>query len=571
MRDASADARPDVRAARRAVLAVGLIALVAFVPALHGGFVYDDHRFVEGNPALRHLSILWRAFTDPSCQTSDDSYAGLWRPLRTLSFALDRLLFGASPVGPHAVNVALHAAGAALVTAMLLAWRLPALAAALGGTLYALHPAQVECVAWISSRGDLLAAAFVLAAIVADLRGRRPIALAFGAAALLSKEQAVVWPILVFISRAVACGRADVRHAVGARPVAGTDAAAPILAALRTAVGPAVAVVVFLVVRASVLPEPLQEGGLGRGTPGIPVLGSMLAHQVWTVLVPGAPVFDWQMPWTSHPPAAVALVALGVVAAFVWRRSRAPAAWFLAGIAPTWAAQAFVPLNILVADRFLLFSLPAVALLAARGVATGGRACAAACATVALCFAVQTETAIPTWRSDAALWGRTAGIVPGHWRANVWLGDDALRSGRLDEAERILLAAAEAAPGDGKTRWLLATTQELAGKKAGDAVQVGAALLNCRAAIQAFRAPRAEGAPELLPLARWMEADLLLLLGRRDEARAAIDALLAEPPPVLGDEASAALAQRVRQLAERAAAFLGEDVAARVRAWGPVR
>lgn len=549
-RDARVDAHRDtdrsgVRiSAPTACWIAAVAALVVFAPALHGGFVYDDHRFLETNPHLGETSILWRAFGDPACQTSDGTHAGLWRPLRTLSFALDRLVFGGAAWGPHAVNVALHAAGAALVARLLLAWRVAPVAAALGATLYALHPAQAECVAWISSRGDVLAAAFVWGALVADLDERPRLGWALGAAALLSKEQAVVWPVLAALSQFAA--------GAGARR------------AWRAARVPLVLTAVFVVVRHLLLTDPLQQGGLGQGAPGVPVLGSMLAHQAWVAFVPVRLLFDWQMPFVRTAPAPAACVALLVAAGLFVRATRAPVAWFLAGIAPTWALQAFVPLNILVADRFLLFSLPAVAWVAARGAASSAGA-AAAVGVVAASMGVLTWNEVPKWRSDTSLFGPTAAAMPGHPRANTWLGIAALRDGRADDAESHLALAAGSAPGDATARYHLAAAQEIVARRLGQdgEVRLVAALANYRAAIAAFGRPRAEGAGELLAAARWAEPDLLLVLGKRDESRAAIEALLAGAP--LPGERSPATSARAELLARRAETFLDRDLAARIR------
>src|SRR5207247_530445 len=113
---------------------------------LAGGLVDADHRFLEGNDRLSGISVLWRAFTDPAAQTADGTEAGLWRPLRTLSFSLDRAVFGAAAWGPHLVNVLLHGAATALVFAFLRRVGASVVAALLGALLYALHPAQLESV-----------------------------------------------------------------------------------------------------------------------------------------------------------------------------------------------------------------------------------------------------------------------------------------------------------------------------------------------------------------------------------------------------------------------------------------
>ena len=153
-------APPRASASGWAAIAAGVVATLLFIPALRNGFVYDDHRFYSDNAYLIHPSIFWRAFLDPVCQTSDLTHAGLWRPLRTLSFALDRFLAGGDPFGPHLTNLVLHGLGAMLVARLLTMWRAPPIAAFLGAIAYACHPVQTECVAWISSRGDLLAAGF---------------------------------------------------------------------------------------------------------------------------------------------------------------------------------------------------------------------------------------------------------------------------------------------------------------------------------------------------------------------------------------------------------------------------
>lgn len=537
--------------ARVAVAAVGIAAAVAFLPSLGGGFVYDDHRFYEGNEHLRSVAILWRAFTDPVAQTADGTHAGLWRPLRTLSLAFDHALFGSWAFGPHLVSVGLHAVGAALVTLLLLAWRLPALAAAIGGAVYAFHPAQVECVAWISSRGDLLAAAFVWASLLADLRGRPRAALLAGIAALLSKEQAVVWPALAVLSH-VAAGN-ELRRA------------------LRSAVAPAIVVLVFVGVRQSLLLEPTQQGGLGVPVGAAQVV-TMLGHQGLFTLTGVGSLFDWQMPPGLHP-LGTTLAGVGLFAGVAWRPSRIPAAWFLVAVGPTLLLQPFVPLNILVADRFLLFALPALAFAVATSVARLPRlefpGALAAVALGATSLALQ-----PIWRDDAALWGRTARLVPAHFRAHAWLGEAAIRENRFEDAESHFMLASLSAPGDARTTCRLAQAREVVGKQRQDIVRIIGALQAYRDAIAAFGSARAigdaraEGAADLLPQAQWAVADLLLVLGESDHSRAEAEALLSLPIPVVGAETRRALNARLAQFAARLDRDGQAALAARVREFG---
>jgi hypothetical protein len=531
--------------ASTAALWAGLVAAATFVPSLSGGFVYDDHRFHETNTHLGDASILWRAFADPACQTSDGTEAGLWRPLRTLSFALDHALFGASAAGPHAVNLLLHGAGASLLCLLLVRFGATHTGALLGALLYALHPAQTECVAWISSRGDLLAAAFVWGAILADLSGRARTALVLGALALLSKEQAVVWPALLWIASHLA-GR-------GA-----ADSTKRILA-------PAAVVLAFVAVRWALLPEPAQEGGLGGGPARAPELASMLGHQAWYTSFPVGGLFDWQMPPHACPwPAA--LVACGALAATLWPPTRWPALWFLAALVPTLFLQAVVPLNILVADRFLLFALPALAIAAARATAATG---AVPAAVAALCFGALTETSLPAWTSDEALWTATADRVPGHWRANFWLGSQALSRGDAAEAVRRFRAAAESGGADAATWCMYGQSLEALGLGPGDGERA-AKIRDCYTrAIPLFATPRAEGRAWLLPTAEVGYVEMTLVLGDKAESARAARLLVASPRPSMPDRYEAAWTARVRRTAAGIEKFLGDPaLAASLRAWG---
>lgn len=524
-----------------------LAAAAAFLPALAGGFVYDDHRFYADNAALGHASILWRAFGDPVCQTSDGTEAGLWRPLRTLSFALDRSLFGDGALGPHAVNLVLHGAATACVFGLLRRFAAAPFAAFLGALLYAFHPAQTECVAWISSRGDLLAALFVWSAILADLGDRRKTALALGAAALLSKEQAVVWPVLAFL----------------ASRLAGRDLAA----AARRALAPAVVVVIFLAVRHSVLAEPTQQGGLGHGAARGPQIAAMLGHQAWYTFIPAGGLFDWQMP-PGECPWPAALVACAALAAAVWRPTRLPALWFLAALVPTLFLQAFMPLNILVADRFLLFALPALAIAGARGVSS--RCGAVPASAAVLCLGALTQAAIPVWTDDDTLWRTTADRVPGHARANHWLGAAALRRGEFDEAVTRLAAAAAADPFSAKTRFHLGAAREAHGRRAKDPKELIDAFGDYTAAAQLCADPRTEGPAEIRPLALAAAADVALAGGVDEFGAEAVRTLVSSPRPAVPEAIREAWERRIESLARSAEVnpLLGSDFAGRVRAWG---
>jgi tetratricopeptide (TPR) repeat protein len=131
------------------------VALAVYANSLGGGLVYDDANAIRNNPFVRNGDVEG-IFTEPSWWGG--ARGPLWRPLTTLTFALDYALHGLEPFGYHLVNVVLHAAVSVLVLvvfAAVTATPATALAAAL---LFAAHPVHTEAVANVVGRAELIAA-----------------------------------------------------------------------------------------------------------------------------------------------------------------------------------------------------------------------------------------------------------------------------------------------------------------------------------------------------------------------------------------------------------------------------
>jgi len=144
-----------------------LATVLAYQPAWQGGFLWDDDFYLTQNRMLFEpggLKQIWFSLDTP-----------LYYPLVFTSFRLERALWGLHPTGYHWVNLLLHAASAVWIWRGLRRLKVPG--AWLAGAVFALHPVNVESVAWISERKNTLAMFFYLLSLLWYLRfdpGPRP-------------------------------------------------------------------------------------------------------------------------------------------------------------------------------------------------------------------------------------------------------------------------------------------------------------------------------------------------------------------------------------------------------------
>jgi len=140
---------------------LAVVTFFAYVRVLKNDFInYDDNEYVTENPhifdGLKTDGIKW-AFTTTSI--------GYWHPLTFISHMLDCELFGLRPWGHHLVNLLLHIANVLLLFSVLrwmtgVVWRSAFVAA-----VFAVHPLNVESVAWIAERKNVLSTMFWLLTI----------------------------------------------------------------------------------------------------------------------------------------------------------------------------------------------------------------------------------------------------------------------------------------------------------------------------------------------------------------------------------------------------------------------
>jgi len=423
------------RAAIALVLAVATLAVYA--PTVRHGFVdYDDDVYVFRNPhvvaGLTAESVAW-AFT-----TMEVSY---WHPLTWISHMLDCQIFGLRPAGHHLTSLALHTANVVLLFVVLAhltggVWR-----SALVAALFGLHPLNVESVAWVAERKNVLFAFFWILTLGAyGWYVRRPgparyLAVAAGTAlALMSKPMAVTLPFVLLLLDFWPLARmsrpAFVRLFMEKLPLI-------LLAALASAATIQAQLQVGAVVAVDALP------------PGERLANAVVSYLAYIgkLVWPARLGVFYPHRESSLPTAqvvAIGTVLVLVTAAALRAARRAPYLvvgwlWYLGTLLPVIGivqvgTQAM-------ADRYTyvpaigLFIAVAwgVAALAARRPAPRGLAMAAAVLLVAL--AARTVVQLRAWRDSASLFAATIAAVPDSWVAHYNLGNAWMAAGRTAEAE----------------------------------------------------------------------------------------------------------------------------------------
>ena len=169
---------------------------LAYFPAFKGTLLWDDSGYLTG-PGLRSLHGLWLIWSRPGATVQ-------YYPLLHSAFWLEHRIWGDAVAGYHLINIALHAFSACLV--VLIVRRLSLPRAWLAGFVFALHPVNVETVAWIAEQKNTLCGVFCLASLLSYLhfdqtRRKSHYVLATGlfVLALLSKTVTATLPAVLLV------------------------------------------------------------------------------------------------------------------------------------------------------------------------------------------------------------------------------------------------------------------------------------------------------------------------------------------------------------------------------------
>ncbi|MDP3697945.1 MAG: hypothetical protein Q8R55_08160 [Candidatus Taylorbacteria bacterium] len=170
------------------------LSFLIFGNSIQGNFIYDDH-IVLSHSLFNQPGQFFQFFTEP--YFDDYTKAGLYRPFTQISFVLNFVLGGANPAGFHVFNILLHGLNSFLVFIFAKEWLKSAMIGVIASLLFLVLPIHSEAVASIVGRAELLAFFFSVLSLIFWGRSRYLVSAVFLFCGLLSKETAIVVPLII--------------------------------------------------------------------------------------------------------------------------------------------------------------------------------------------------------------------------------------------------------------------------------------------------------------------------------------------------------------------------------------
>ena len=396
----------------RARLILLAAALLAFGGSLGSGFHFDDYA-IFADPVLR----------------SGRGWLDIWnlrqtRPLTYLTFWLN---YHAG--GYHELNLALHVA-AVLLLYECLRRLLPLRAAFIAAALFAVHPIQAEAVNYVWGRSIVLATLLCFASLLAWIKGRSWIAVAWFGAALLAKEECVAFPLVLLL-----LGKLKHAPPKQANTFQGGAGIQPAIRPIVTML--ALALVAGLRVIYATAVTPGAPAGLQAGiSPWHYFLaqGIVILRYLRLLVVPYGFTVD---PEIHVPSLVIGGLAWVVIGALAWRRK-----WILAGLLLLLPSSSIFPAADLAADRRMY--LPMFAFAAGAGLLLAKVKQRAIAPALISALIVVSIARTQVWRSDETLWREAVQRAPYKVRPKIQLA----RNVPHLEALALLAEARKLAPDD---------------------------------------------------------------------------------------------------------------------------
>ncbi len=412
-------------------LSLIILTVAAFLNSIWHPFVHDDIVFIAQNPQINRLDNIADIFLPPP-SAHPAGINAYYRPVLELVYRLEYVLFGLNAYGFHLVNLCLHAANGLLLFGLLQRLGLTRAMAWVVSVFFLIHPVQTEAVACVAGISNLLMAFFVLLTLHAYLRGWFLVSVLLLWGALLTKEQAVMVPVLIIFL--------DLYKNRGQRPILRWSILAGVVLASLLWRG--------MVTGTSLIADILQSPGelILRLKAIAPVLLTDLRLIIWPADLHYYRSHDILQPYLS---AWFLLLALALTLILIYRRMEAMrgaiflgVGWFVITILPLLNV---VPLIneyslILTAEHFLYLpiigALVVIAMMMSLG--NGGqrpilKIVLIVLVVVCLSLTIRQNT---QWRDEITLFQRTVQFEPNFARGHLLLAKAYYFNNRMDRAQQ---------------------------------------------------------------------------------------------------------------------------------------
>ena len=443
-----------------------LLTLLAYNPSAHNEFVsFDDPIYVTGNQHFRD-SLTWDTVKWAFLSTEEAN----WHPLTWLSHGLDYQLFHLKPAGHHYMSVVLHAICAVLLFLFLeaatgMAWR-----SAMVAALFAVHPINVESVAWVSERKSVLCMLFFALTLLAyRWYAQNPSVKRYGLVGLLfvlglmSKPMIITLPFVLLLDywplgRAWPAGVApDVQGGqAGTLAPTKTSWTRLVVEKLPLLALSAASAVITMVAQKAGGAMHNEYSFWGRLLNAIVSYARYIEKAIWpSRLAALYPYPDHPLPAWQVTLSVLFLLSITLAVLTLRRRRYLTVGWF-------WYLGTMVPVIGLVkvgeqgmADRYAYIPLIGLFIAAVWGIGDWARAkrvpalyLGLAAAVAILGFSAITQTQIGYWKNSVALWSHTLAVTERNYAAHDNLGAELIDQGKIQEAMAQFEAALAINPRD---------------------------------------------------------------------------------------------------------------------------
>ena len=454
------------------LLTIQLLLLIAltvlpYLPSLEYHFVYDDDVQIVNNSSIQSWDAVPSYFTTTLFGSDDRTAASNfhYRPIFFLWLRINDSLWGRNSPGWHASAIGLHLAVTVLLFFLLRRHFGDSWIATLAALIFGVYPAHIESVVWVSGATDPLAALFLLGSILLWLDGTdwknspgRIGSLACYAAALLTKETAIVFPGIIFVYALVGMGKTRQPDAAESHLASMTTVTSAV-PAFRETLPFLVVTVFYLVARHAVLRGvPPQAPWLGTRDAFLTAplaLVFYLRHLVWPF---GLSLF-YSFPVISTPnsmlfwfPVLMLAVLAALIYVFVHRTNESSiplgVAWCLLPLLPVLDIALFQR-DDTVHDRYLYLPSIALAIVAALLLRLSAysldksrqqRLAFAITAVLIAILGVSTVSQSAPWKDNFALYTHAVERSPNNTIARNNLAAELVKQSRLDDAVPIFQA-----------------------------------------------------------------------------------------------------------------------------------